>query len=84
MVTLENEREEERGGPQQRKVRSLFLQPTWQHTVVRMLLISRLVNWEPGLMLLMLLRLSTLLCSPVGKPGTTNTTNAKKKKLTLF
>lgn len=65
---LENEREEERGWPQQRKVRSLFLQPTWQHTVVSMLLISRLVNWE---LRSLLLRLSKLLCSPVGKPGTT-------------
>lgn len=69
-VPLGSVREKRRGGPpQQRKVRSLFLQPTWQHTVVSMLFMSRLVSSEPGrLLLLLLLRLSTLFCSPGGKP----------------
>lgn len=73
---LENERGEKRGWPQQRKVRSLFLQPTWQHTVVSMLLISRLFNWE---LRLLLLRLSKLLCSPVGKSGITKQSILKKR-----
>lgn len=72
---FEREDGERRGRPQQRKVRSLFLQPTWQHTVVSMLLISRLVSWEPGLLLL---RLSKLPCSPVGKSGTTKHNELKK------
>lgn len=57
--------EESRRWPQQRKVRSLFLQPTWQHMLVTMLLKSRLVRWglRPPLLLL---RLSKLFCSPAG------------------
>lgn len=66
LVTLGMRKKQQGGGSQQRKVRSLFLQPTWQHTVVSMLL-SRLDNWGPKL----LLRLSKLLCSPVDKPRTT-------------
>lgn len=60
---------EEGAAPQQRWVRSLFLQPTWQHVMVRMLFMSRLLSWEFRLLML-LLRLSRLLCSPMGKPGT--------------
>lgn len=61
----------ERCWPQQRKVRSLFLQPTWQHMLVTMLLKSRLLRW--GLRLL--LRLSKLVCSPAGKAGTEKRAN---------
>lgn len=67
---MEEERvslEEKSCRPQQRKVRSLFLQPTWQHMLVTMLLKSRLVRW--GLRLLLLLRLSKLFCSPAAKAG---------------
>lgn len=55
----------ETAGPQHTWVRSLFLQPTWQHVMVRMALMSRLLSW--GLRL----RFSRLLCSPTAKPGRT-------------